>query len=126
MTTKSDYDGFYFLPGEKDDTVEFSFFKFKDDKKMGDLIEDSPMGAKYHVLFLKDNDGEIEFDDHFEAIFADPLVYVKNLYGSGIYGTFLKKTEKSGDWWDNYLKTTLDSVIIDKMKDYAGSIANSK
>jgi hypothetical protein len=37
----------------------------------------------------------------------------------------LKKTEKSGKWFEEYLKRALNYITIKKMKAYAESIANT-
>ena len=84
----NDYDGFYFLPVE-DETKEglsFHFFKFKDEYCGGEPIEKSSVGDKFHIaMFKRGEDGTPELDDAFEAIFADPVVYVQGLQGAEIY-----------------------------------------
>jgi hypothetical protein len=78
------------------------------------------------VVFLtQGEDGHPELDDHFEAIFADPEVYVKGLLGANIYGCMVRKTENSWKWVEEYLKRLLGRVMINKMKNYAGSIAKN-
>lgn len=127
-TKASDYDGFYFLPGDEENEYEISFFTFNPDKQ-GTPIENTEVGYKYHVAFFKQiEEDNIEFNDTFEAIFADPLTYIRGLAGSNLYGTFVKKTEKSKEWFDNYLKRTLDTVTIKnskKVMEMAQSIADS-
>jgi hypothetical protein len=124
----SEYDGFYFLPGEDDNEYNISFFTFNEGKG-GTPIENTEVGFKYHVAFFKWNEDEsVEFNDTFEAIFADPLTYIEGLVGSRLYGTFVRKTEKSKEWFDNYLSKTLDSVTIQKSEEViemAKSIANN-
>jgi hypothetical protein len=120
---KMDYDGFYIMPGDNEDEVEVRYFTFKED--FGDSIENSEMGDKYHVALFKENEDDMEFNDHFEAIFADPSVYATNLAKGNLFGTYVRKTAKSSDWFDNYLKTTLDSVTLLKLSNAAQSIANN-
>ena len=38
MNSMKEYDGFYLLPGEDETEVEYRFFKFNDDKEMGETI----------------------------------------------------------------------------------------
>ena len=124
----TDYDGFYFLPGEEDNEYSISFFTFNEGKG-GTPIENTDIGFKYHVAFFKyGQDETVEFNDTFEAIFSDPMTYIEGLVGSSLYGTFVKKTEKSKEWFDNYLSKTLDTVTIQnrkKVMEIAQSIADS-
>ena len=125
MPEAKDYDGFYILPHrDDDDGLKLSFFDFTDDFEKGEKIEHTSLGDKYHVIFLTHGkDGHPELNDHFEAIFADPEVYVKGLLGANIYGCMVRKTEHSWKWVEEYLKRLLGRVMINKMKNYAGSIA---
>ena len=130
MSDKKDFDGLYFLPGDEEGELQISFFTFNDEKWKGSPIENTKVGDKFHVAFFKEGeDGNVEFDETFEAIFADPLTYLKNLAPLGIYGTFVRKTEKSQQWFDNYLERTLNNVMIansKKVTEIAQSIANLK
>lgn len=114
MTQKSEaiednYDGFYFLPCEGDTEddplgMNLAFFRFKDEMANGIPVESSQIGDKYHIAFFKpDDEGYPQFDDSFEAILADPIVYVNNLEGSSIYGCICRKTNKSEKWFEEYL-----------------------
>lgn len=127
MPEAKDYDGFYILPHRDDDNgLKLSFFDFTDDFEKGEKIEHTSLGDKYHVIFLtQGEDGNPELNDHFEAIFADPEVYVKGLLGANIYGCMVRKTENSWKWVEEYLKRLLGRVMINKMKNYAGSIAKN-
>lgn len=126
MNDAEEFDGFYVVPkeGEEADNMELRFFAFKDEKSLGEPIENTELGYKYHVAFFKENeeDGEIVLNDCFEAIFADPVTYARGLLGSKLYGTFIRKTEKSSDWFDNYLRNVVDSV---KLASMAKSISES-
>jgi len=126
MPDAKDFDGFYILPHKQDDGLRLSFFDFNDDFEKGKRVDGTSLGDMYHVVFLKQGeDGNPEFDDHFEAIFADPEVYVKGLLGANVYGCMVRKTENSWKWIEEYLKKLLGRVMINKMKNYAGSIAKN-
>jgi hypothetical protein len=127
--TPKDYDGFYFLPPDGENLVglQFQFFRFKDEYKGGTPIESSTAGDKFHVAFFRKNkEGFPYFDDSFEGIFADPVVYVQNLIGSDIYGCFCRKTTKSEKWFEEYLTKTTKSVMIRKMVTALSSISETK
>jgi len=116
--SKTNFDGFFFTPGEYEDELQLSFFEFQKKRDRGEKIEHTPMGDKYHIAFFKMNEsGVLEFDESFEAIFADPLIYIKNLVGSRMGGCILRKTTKSTKWFKNYLKTSKKNVMIDKDSD---------
>lgn len=114
--TVNDYDGFYFLPGEEDGDLNIAYFKFNSGEVYGlNPVKSSPIGYSYHIAFFReDEDGDPTFDDSFEAIFADPVVYIQQLVGSNLYGCILRKTEKSSIWWDDYLTQAKDSCIMHK------------
>ena len=122
------YDGLYFLPHEDEDGNEgmkFSLFEVKDEDK-GVPINGTKVGHCYHLIFFKEGeDGYPELEDNFEAILADPLVYVQNLLGGNSYGCILRKTDKSDKWVDDYLKRVGQHSIMKKLKRYAESISES-
>jgi len=126
MPDAKDFDGFYILPHKDDDGLRLSFFDFNDDFEKGKRVDGTSLGDMYHVVFLtQGEDGSPELDDHFEAIFSDPEVYVKGLLGANVYGCMVRKTENSWKWIEEYLKKLLGRVMINKMKNYAGSIAKN-
>jgi hypothetical protein len=101
----SEYDGIFFLPTGDSDELSFNYFKFQDEF-IAEPIESTPVGHKYHVAFFKpDEEGNPMFDEQFEAIFADPAVYLRGLAGMDLFGCIAKKTEKSAKWWESYLTT---------------------
>lgn len=123
----NEYDGFYFLPDEGDDDLQIAYFNFKDEFANGTPIEHSSIGYKYHIAFFRrDDEGNPVFDDTFEAIFGDPTIYIKNLVGAGLYGCVLRKTEKSQEWFDEYLERAFKKLQVVKMIDNLKAIAESK
>jgi hypothetical protein len=101
----SEYDGIFFTPGEEDGSLKIEYFTLNDEYKC-EPIESTVVGHKYHIAFFKlVEEGVVTFDEHFEAIFADPTTYIEGLAGHNIFGTVLRKTEKSGKFWENYLTT---------------------
>ena len=122
MSNEETFDGFWFLPCEEEG-LNLSFFTFKDEYGGGTPIGGNQLGDNYHLAFFKENEeGMPEFDDAFEAILGDPESYIKNLVGAGLYGCVVRKTTKTGKWFDNYLTSVVDSVIVDNVK----SITNLK
>jgi hypothetical protein len=122
MSNEETFDGFWFLPCEEEG-LNLSFFTFKDEYGGGTPIGGNQLGDNYHLAFFKENEeGLPEFDDAFEAILGDPESYIKNLVGAGLYGCVVRKTTKTGKWFDDYLKSVVGSVIVDNVK----SITNLK
>lgn len=103
-TFETNFDGFHLTPSENEDEFRFDFFEFTED--MGELIEGTKLGHMYHVILFKTEDDSVKIDDTFEAIFADPVVYAKSLPESNIFGTFVKKREKTQAWVDIFLTMT--------------------
>jgi hypothetical protein len=127
---EDDYDGFYFLPVEDEKQaneigMNLAFFKFKDEMADGIPIESSDMGDKYHIVFFKpDEEGYPKFDESFEAILSDPVVYINNLYGSLIYGCVLRKTNKSEEWFEQYLDHATNGEFRKKLIGQLKSISS--
>ncbi len=119
--TEKNYDGFYFLPGDKTCDYIINFFTFDEDD--GDLANskkiesNNSIGDIWHIaLFTKDKKNEPVFNDSFEAILADPKIYAENLCSIGIYGCVLRKTDKSVNWFNDYLNKVKNRVTILKLK----------
>lgn len=123
-----DYDGFYFLPGRtENETFSIAFFNLKGEFENGQPVDSTPIGDCYHVAFFKrGSDGQPAFDGTFEAIFADPTVYIENLEGAEIYGCIVRKTDKSGKWFEDYLKKTQGAVMLRKLINTAKAICETK
>ena len=123
-----DFDGFYFVPDSDDfdNNYKMIFFNMKEELSNSKPVESSEMGLKYHLCFFKtDENGAPAFEDAFEAILVDPLTYIKNMTGSGIAGCVLKKTEKSDEWWTDYLDYITGGDFKRKVKEAFGSIAEN-
>ena len=126
MAISSEYDGFYFLPGDEEGEMKFAFFDFKDDFEVGIPMEVTNVGDKYLLAFFKkDGDGLPVLDDNFEAILADPQVYITGLLGAEIYGCVVRKTEKTIEWFEDYLNRTQKNVTMKKMVKALKSIAEN-
>jgi hypothetical protein len=122
----TDYDGFYFLPTEEDNELQLAYFKLNDEHR-GDPVIANSIGDIFHVAFFrKGADGMPEFDEEFEAVFSDPRTYVKNLIGANLFGTFLRKTQKSGEFWKEYLDEAKNKCSISKVKTTVESIFSVK
>jgi hypothetical protein len=115
MTSKNKegYDGFHFLPNpESEDENEFIFHFFKLTPVEGsnlktETIGGNEIGDMYNVLLMKEAENEnVEIDDVFQAVFADPIVYAENLIKCEIYGTILRNSELNFRWWKDYVSTT--------------------
>jgi len=120
------FDGFYFLPGLDDDSLGFQYFNLKDEFDNGKPINGTSIGDMYHIAFFsRDEDGSPVFDDAFEAILADPSIYIQGLIGANIYGCVLRKTDKSDGWFNNYLMKALGKIGINKLMKAAKSVAEN-
>lgn len=103
-----DYDGLYFVPSDNDgeEDIQVTFFTLEDEYQNSTPLSNTQVGDCWHVAFFKNDEEDIEkmkIDDVFEAIFADPFVYLKNLVGTNLSGCMIRKTTKSGKWFDDYL-----------------------
>lgn len=127
MTAPTEFDGIYFLPGDDDSEMIISYFEFKEEYANGKPVGSNDIGDMFHFAFFRrDENGEPIFDDAFEAILGDPSTYVKNLAGANVYGCVVRKTDKSGKWFEDYLNKTAKRFMIQKMINAASAIAESK
>jgi hypothetical protein len=115
-----DFDGLYFVPytiNDEEVGLDISYFRFNTkDLKNAPPIENTDFGDKYHIAFFKrDENGNAAFDDSFEAILVHPDTYVRNLAGAGVYGCMVRKTTKSGKWFQDYLKRTKKHIIMSQL-----------
>ena len=112
------FDGFFFTPGAEDGELELSFFDYNEESlKNAEKVENTAYGDKYHIAFFKGlPDGEVVFDESFEAIFADPIVYARGFIGQNLFGTMVKKKEKTSSWFSDYLTDIKESVKLANVK----------
>jgi hypothetical protein len=104
--------------------MKLAFFSFKDEMKDAKPIESSEMGDKFHLAFFtSDEEGAPTFEDSFEAILADPIVYINNMIGTGMSGCILRKTEKSDEWWTEYLDYVTGGAFKAKVKEAFSNLA---
>lgn len=124
----SEYDGFRFYPSSDNgmDGFAITTFDFANEMANSSPIENSSMGYTYHVaLFQHDGDEKIKVNDLFEAIFVDPLVYLKNLGGTDFFGFFVRKTDKSDAWVIEHVDKMTDGEYSRNLKSSLMSIANN-
>jgi hypothetical protein len=124
----SEYDGFRFYPSSDNgmDGFAITTFDFTNDLANSSPIENSSMGYTYHVaLFQHDGDEKVKVNDLFEAIFVDPLVYLKNLGGTDFFGFFVRKTDKSDAWVIEHVDRMTDGEFSRNLKSSLMSIANN-
>ena len=119
------FDGFSFTPTDNEEDLELAFFKVK--REMGQPVDSTSIGDMFHVAFFRMSKNKPpEFDEEFEAIFADPKVYVQNLIGANICGTFLRKTENSGKFWKEYLNELKTQSRMSPLQVLMKSVAGTK
>jgi hypothetical protein len=119
LDDNAEYDGFTIVPSDMDGGIKTVFFLLSDESKEGTPIENSELGDKYHVVLFKYNydTGLLDFNDTFEAIFIDPLYYAKRLLPY-FFATFVRKTDKSVTWFDDYILDVYQRVVLKKIEDY--------
>lgn len=113
--TPEKYDGFATVPDRELHESKIVFFNLDEESKEGIPIENSSLGDKYHVALFKYNATSFDFDESFEAIFIDPLVYAERLLPN-FYGMFVRKTDKSLKWFEEYLTDLLRRSMIEKLR----------
>lgn len=108
------YDGIFFYPKFEEfihTDYRIELFSFNDETLKSEKIEHTELGDKYYIAFFKFHEEKIlDLDECFEAIFIDPLTYIKNLVGSNFYGCMVRKTKTSGEWFKGMLKSFQESA----------------
>lgn len=120
------YDGFYFVPTYDDfeESYQLAFFNFKEEMANAEPVETSNVGDKFHLAFFtQDEHGAPVFDDSFEAILSDPIVYINNLVGTGLSGCICRKTDKSDSWFTDYLNYVTGGEFKLKVKEAFSNLA---
>lgn len=112
------YDGFFFYPIFNETThidYNIDLFQFNERKTKSNIVEKYELGDMYLIAFFKsDVKDVIKLNDNFEAVFIDPMTYIKNLIGSGLYGLMVKKTKKSEKWFKETLTNFCKNVKMYK------------
>ena len=119
MPETEKYDGFTIVPDGEFGFSKIVFFELDDECKNGTPIENTELGDMYHVIIYRINKDktDIEFDENFEAIFVDPVFYAKRLLPT-FYCTFIRKTNKSVKWVEEFLTDMFNRIIISKLKNH--------
>jgi hypothetical protein len=101
-----EYDVLFFFPTDKEDTLKIEAALYKEP---GEKIGGSELGSEYTIMLFKfdEEDGAYDYDT-FDAILADPRIYISNLIPQQWYGFVARKTTKSKKFVDD---------IIAKIKD---------
>jgi len=95
-----DYDTIFFIPTDKEDSVQVVANKYKDP---GEPLGGNSMGHEWHVILFKDGEEGIENLDHFDAILVDPREYISGLIPQDWYGVVAKKTTTSHNFLEDAL-----------------------
>jgi len=99
------FDAFFFLPGEKEDTIHLESATYKD---AGEKVGGSNMGDSYHViLFREAEDGELVDVEQFEAVLVHPITYITRMLGIDWFGIVARKTTTS----NTFIENTFDKLI---------------
>ena len=99
------YDVLFFIPTNDEGILNIESCQYK---KPGDSIGGSELGNEYHISLFRFNKEEGVSDiDTFDAILADPRVYITNLIKDNWYGFVARKTTTSKEFVDD---------ILDKIK----------
>jgi len=104
-----DYDGFYFVPNEDQTDLNLQMFSYNVEELKEDKSENT-----YHIAFFYFDENRFVFDEKFEAIFYSPMTYIKNLIGSKYHGIMARKSKRSGEWFDQLIKETMEKMNGDE------------
>ncbi len=75
-------------------------------------ISHSNMGDTYTISYIGINDDMEPYLDYtFDAVLLDPITYVSNCAGAHIQGCIMRKSEKSDQFFQLYIKNP--EVLID-------------
>ena len=104
---EENFDILSFLPGEEEGEMNISGGTYLE---KGQEIMGS-MGCIYHInIFKERKDSTIDFDT-FEAVLADPLVYISHIIPAGFFGFISKKTTESEEFNKDIIKTLKESFV---------------
>lgn len=98
------FDAFFFLPGEKEDTIHLESATYKDS---GEKLGGSAMGDSYHIiLFREAEDGELVDVEQFNAVLVDPITYLSRMLSINWFGVVARMTTTS----NNFIQNTFDKL----------------
>jgi hypothetical protein len=98
------FDAFFFLPGEKEDTVHLESATYKE---AGEKVGGSSLGDGYHIiLFREDEEGELVDVEQFNAVLIDPVTYITRMIDIEWYGILARMTTTS----ESFIKSTFDKL----------------
>jgi hypothetical protein len=98
------FDTFFFLPGEKEDTIHLESAMYKESSEK---IGGSSLGDGYHIiLFRESEDGELVDVEQFNAVLIDPIAYISRMLSIDWYGIVAKMTTTS----NNFIQNTFDKL----------------
>ena len=101
-----DYDVLFFIPTQEKDVMKVESCLYKNP---GEQIGGSEIGPEYTVVLFKFDEENGTYDhDSFDAILADPRIYISGLIPQDWYGLVARKTTTSKSFVDD---------IIAKIKD---------
>lgn len=107
MKTANTNPDIYCFEHNIDGSYAIQFFEYAKEHKHR-LIGGTEIGDMFHVVFFKDDkDGNRVIDDKFEAIFSDPLTYLKRLKGTPYYGMLARKTVLSSEIFDDLIEKVM-------------------
>lgn len=98
------FDAFFFLPGEKEDTIHLESATYKNS---GEKVGGSTMGDSYHIiLFREAEDGELVDIEQFNAVLIDPITYMSRMLSIDWFGIVARMTTTS----EAFVKNTFDKL----------------
>lgn len=98
------FDAFFFLPGEKEDTIHLEGATYKDP---GEKVGGSSMGDGYHIiLFREAEDGELVDIEQFTCVLIDPATYISRMLSIDWFGVLAKMTTTS----ETFIQNTFDKL----------------
>lgn len=107
------YDGFMTSPDEEPGSTRFTFFGLDENVSQEDFVPGVPLlstsvGDMFHIILFKGD--SFKYDDSFEAILGNPVYYAKSL-APNFYGMFVRKSEKSIEWYRDFHERMLLNLL---------------
>ena len=99
------FDAFFFLPGEKEDTIHLESAAYKEP---GEKLGGSNMGDGYHIiLFREAEDGQLVDVEQFTAVLIDPITYAARMMSIEWFGILARMTTTS----NSFIQNTFDKLM---------------